>query len=395
MNITIDTPSRRANLTAPAASCETRSPRCAGSPHVTYACERFSHGTRGVDYGRAMKRALPLAIVAGLAVGATALAQGTGDPYDSPEPAVTAGQLLKLPDSAPGCGSVRNATVRITPPTGAILGSVRILGRRPAGRAPDGRPARRQRDGPDPAVRCPPVRLGRDARRPATALHAASTPTARARPTRATAPAPAWAAAARARRRGALGLGARRRRGVRPLGQRHVRRARDRQRRDDEASGRRERAAVLGRLVLVRLVEVEQLEHRGAHGRAVLVVADGAREPCQRERLLRVCAGEGAAHRGHEVRDHALEVRVQRCDAVRRRAGVGARLAVQQPRHLLARDRTHGVRTRVRPGARSAARRRPTSRAARRASRSPTAPAPAGRGRTAPSGRPGSTTRCR
>ena len=74
-----------------------------------------------------MKRALPLAIVvAGLAVGATALAQGTGDPYDSPEPNVTASQLLKLPDSAPGCGSVRNAKVRITPPTGAILGSVRI-----------------------------------------------------------------------------------------------------------------------------------------------------------------------------------------------------------------------------------------------------------------------------
>jgi len=80
-----------------------------------------------VVYGRAMKRALPLAIVvAGLAVGATALAQGTGDPYDSPEPNVTASQLLKLPDSAPGCGSVRNAKVRITPPTGAILGSVRI-----------------------------------------------------------------------------------------------------------------------------------------------------------------------------------------------------------------------------------------------------------------------------
>ena len=35
--------------------------------------------------------------------------------------------MLKLPDSAPGCGSVRNATVRITPPTGAILGYVRIV----------------------------------------------------------------------------------------------------------------------------------------------------------------------------------------------------------------------------------------------------------------------------
>jgi hypothetical protein len=81
-----------------------------------------------VDYGHAMKRALPLAIaVAGLGVGGVALAQGGGNPYDSPEPAVTASQVLKLPDSAPGCGSVRNATVRITPPTGAILGYVRIV----------------------------------------------------------------------------------------------------------------------------------------------------------------------------------------------------------------------------------------------------------------------------
>ena len=79
-----------------------------------------------MDYGRAMKRALPLAVIAGLGVGATALAQG-GDPYDTPEPAVTASQLLKLPESAPGCGSVRNATVRVTPPTGAILGFVRIV----------------------------------------------------------------------------------------------------------------------------------------------------------------------------------------------------------------------------------------------------------------------------
>jgi hypothetical protein len=81
-----------------------------------------------------MKRALPLAVIAGLAVGATALAQG-GDPYDSPEPTVTASQLLKLPESAPGCGSVRNATVRVTPPRGAILGFVRV--------AVDGRQAAR------------------------------------------------------------------------------------------------------------------------------------------------------------------------------------------------------------------------------------------------------------
>ena len=89
---------------------------------------RFSHGGRAVDYVHAMKRALPLAVIAGLGIGvtATALAQGGGNPYDSPEPNVTASQVLKLPDSAPGCGSVRNATVRVTPPTGAILGFVRI-----------------------------------------------------------------------------------------------------------------------------------------------------------------------------------------------------------------------------------------------------------------------------
>ena len=74
-----------------------------------------------------MKRALPLAVLAVLGVGATALAAQGDDPYDSPEPNVTSAQLLKLPDSAPGCGSIRDATVRITPPTGAILGHVRIV----------------------------------------------------------------------------------------------------------------------------------------------------------------------------------------------------------------------------------------------------------------------------
>jgi hypothetical protein len=75
-----------------------------------------------------MKRPIAaLAVLAGLGVGATALAAQGGNPYDSPEPAVTAGQVLKLPDSARGCGSVRAATVRINPPTGAILGFVRIV----------------------------------------------------------------------------------------------------------------------------------------------------------------------------------------------------------------------------------------------------------------------------
>jgi hypothetical protein len=74
-----------------------------------------------------MKRALPLAVLAVLGVGATAFAAQGGNPYDSPEPGVTAAQLLKLPDSAAGCDATRSAKVRITPPTGAILGFVRIV----------------------------------------------------------------------------------------------------------------------------------------------------------------------------------------------------------------------------------------------------------------------------
>jgi hypothetical protein len=73
-----------------------------------------------------MKRALPLAVLAALGVGATALAAQGDNPYDSPEPSVTAAQVLKLPDSA-GCGATRAATVRVNPPTGAILGFVRIV----------------------------------------------------------------------------------------------------------------------------------------------------------------------------------------------------------------------------------------------------------------------------
>jgi len=73
-----------------------------------------------------MKRVLPLAILAGLGVGATALAAQGDNPYESPEPNVTSAQLLKLPDTA-GCDGTRSAKVRITPPTGAVLGFVRIV----------------------------------------------------------------------------------------------------------------------------------------------------------------------------------------------------------------------------------------------------------------------------
>ena len=75
-----------------------------------------------------MKRVLPLAVLAGFGLAATALAaqSGTTDPYSVAEPNVTSGQVLRLPDSAPGCDLTRSATVRVTPPTGAVLGYVRV-----------------------------------------------------------------------------------------------------------------------------------------------------------------------------------------------------------------------------------------------------------------------------
>jgi hypothetical protein len=79
-----------------------------------------------------VRRVLPLVVIAGLGVGATAIAQGGGgggggtDPYLLPEPSVTSGQLLRLPSSASGCDQHRHVTVRVTPPTGAILGYVRV-----------------------------------------------------------------------------------------------------------------------------------------------------------------------------------------------------------------------------------------------------------------------------
>src|SRR4051794_41581825 len=75
-----------------------------------------------------MKRLVPLAVVAGLGLGATAIAaQNDSDPYAAQEPNVSSGQVLRLPDSAPGCAEGRTATVRILPPTRAILGYVRVV----------------------------------------------------------------------------------------------------------------------------------------------------------------------------------------------------------------------------------------------------------------------------
>src|SRR5919199_1008297 len=86
-----------------------------------------------------MKPVLLLAIVAGLASAATALAaQGGGnDPYTAPEPDVSSARVLRLAGSPPSCSATRRATVRVNPPFGAILGFVRG--------AVDGRPAVRRR----------------------------------------------------------------------------------------------------------------------------------------------------------------------------------------------------------------------------------------------------------
>jgi hypothetical protein len=77
-----------------------------------------------------MKRLLPLAVLAGLGLaGATALAAQTGrtsDPYTVAEPNVSSGQVLRLQGSSP-CDDARSATVRVTPPVGAILGYVRVV----------------------------------------------------------------------------------------------------------------------------------------------------------------------------------------------------------------------------------------------------------------------------
>ncbi len=75
-----------------------------------------------------MKRLILLAVVAAaLGAGATALAQGGGDPYLQAEPDVSDAKLLRLPSSARGCDDTRSVTVRVTPPTGAVLGSVRVV----------------------------------------------------------------------------------------------------------------------------------------------------------------------------------------------------------------------------------------------------------------------------
>jgi hypothetical protein len=76
-----------------------------------------------------------IAIVVGCALAAggaaSALAQdGGGNPYDQPEPAVTSSQVLHLPGLR-GCTFATLVTLRVTPPSGAVLASltVRVDGR--------------------------------------------------------------------------------------------------------------------------------------------------------------------------------------------------------------------------------------------------------------------------
>jgi hypothetical protein len=75
---------------------------------------------------------IAIVVACALAAGgaATALAQGGGNPYDQPEPAVTSSQVLHLPGLR-GCTFATLVTLRVTPPAGAVLASltVRVGGR--------------------------------------------------------------------------------------------------------------------------------------------------------------------------------------------------------------------------------------------------------------------------
>jgi hypothetical protein len=69
----------------------------------------------------AVRRLLPLVLVAALCLGANALAQGGADP---PEPDVTSEDMFRMPTDL--CQAGDRVTVRIVPPAGAVLGSMRL-----------------------------------------------------------------------------------------------------------------------------------------------------------------------------------------------------------------------------------------------------------------------------
>jgi hypothetical protein len=72
-----------------------------------------------------MRRTLLAAVVLAAAGGATALAQTGTDPYQLPEPPVTAKQVIKLPGAAK-CVRAKRVKVRFTPPLGAVFAVLTI-----------------------------------------------------------------------------------------------------------------------------------------------------------------------------------------------------------------------------------------------------------------------------
>ena len=83
-----------------------------------------------------MMRLLLPSVLTVLLLTGIALAQGVGgdggDPYGVPEPAVTSGEVLSFRAGASGCADTRSASIRITPPPGAVLSwvNVRVQGER-------------------------------------------------------------------------------------------------------------------------------------------------------------------------------------------------------------------------------------------------------------------------
>jgi hypothetical protein len=74
-----------------------------------------------------VRRVLVLVVIAGLLVGATAVAQegSSPGPYELQEPAVDSAQVLQLPSDAE-CAAFTLVTIRVLPPAGAIFGELRV-----------------------------------------------------------------------------------------------------------------------------------------------------------------------------------------------------------------------------------------------------------------------------
>jgi hypothetical protein len=76
------------------------------------------------------RRLLPLSAAVAVAAAGTALAQTGSDPYETPEPVVRDGQVLRLA-AASSCDRDRLVRIRFTPPAGAVFGwfEVSVRGR--------------------------------------------------------------------------------------------------------------------------------------------------------------------------------------------------------------------------------------------------------------------------